>query len=58
MEALEKKQLLTEMILNQLKEAKLEPLEALKLTNFVGNLSDKNVDLFLDEVMLSMRKKK
>jgi len=47
MNTTKKRELMKEMVINQLSNAKLEPLEAIKLVEFVNNLSDKKVEKIL-----------
>ena len=49
MNTIKKRELMKEMIVNQLSQAKLEPLEAIKLVEFVNKIPDKKVEKILSK---------
>jgi len=42
-----KRELMKEMVVNQLSKSKLEPFEAIKLVEFVDKMSDKKIEKIL-----------
>lgn len=51
-----KRQLLEEMVMNQLKNSKVEPLQALSILEFISRLNDNQVDLIVHESIEKLEK--